>query len=102
MNEYIEVGHMTPITLGDNSPIYYYMPHQGVFNENNKTTRLRVVFDASSQSDSGFSLNHLQYTGPTIQDDVISILMRFRQHPIVLCADIVKMFRQIRVDPAQR
>lgn len=67
-----------------------------------KTTRLKVVFDASSQSDSGFSLNHLKYTGSTMQDDVISILMRFRQHPIVLCADIVKMFRQIRVDPAQR
>jgi len=36
--------------------------------------------------------------GPLVQQDLISILMRFRTF---ITADIVKMFRQILVDPSQ-
>ncbi|CAI6345782.1 unnamed protein product [Macrosiphum euphorbiae] len=35
--------------------------------------------------------------GPTIQDDLRRILMRFRIHQVVLTADIEKMYRQINV-----
>ena len=37
--------------------------------------------------------------GPKIQEDLISIILRFRVNQIVLTLDIAKMFRQIKVDP---
>lgn len=32
--------------------------------------------------------------GPTIQDDLFTLLLRFREHTYVLVADIEKMYRQ--------
>ncbi|GBP43611.1 hypothetical protein EVAR_32177_1 [Eumeta japonica] len=39
--------------------------------------------------------------GPTVQDDLLSILLRFRQHKYVLSADVEKMYQQI-VHPDDR
>lgn len=35
--------------------------------------------------------------GPAVQEDLFTILLRFRKHQYVLTADIEKMFRQIAV-----
>lgn len=37
--------------------------------------------------------------GPTIQDSVISLLMRFRKHIVAITADLTKFYRQINVAP---
>ncbi|XP_030762680.1 uncharacterized protein LOC115887408 [Sitophilus oryzae] len=97
MNEYIQLGHMREISKIDEHSNSGFLPHHAVVNENNPTTKLRVVFDGSAQTDNGTSFNSLQLVGPTIQDNLFSILLRFRQGPIVICADIVKMYRQIEI-----
>lgn len=51
---------------------------------------------------SGVSFNDLQMVGPTIQSDLLLILLRFRQHKYVLSADVEKMYRQIVVHPCDR
>lgn len=100
MQEYLDLGHMSPVSSFE-SPCYF-MPHHGVFREHSTTTKLRVVFDASAASTSGKSLNDLQLVGPPIQGDLISILLRFRQHKFVVCADVEKMFRNCMVAEDQR
>lgn len=60
----------------------YFLPHHGVFKEHSTTTKLRVVFDASAKSSTGKSLNDIQFTGPSLQNDIFSILLRFRQFKI--------------------
>ncbi|CAH2017105.1 unnamed protein product [Acanthoscelides obtectus] len=102
IEEYHNLGHMVKVPSSQVLTSSYFLPHHAVVNENNKTTRLRVVFDASSRSDTGYSLNDLQYVGPTIQDSLFSILLRFRQGHIAVGADLVKMFRQIRIHESQR
>ncbi|XP_072946527.1 uncharacterized protein [Epargyreus clarus] len=108
MLEYEKLGHMTENT----APIHnscnhvnscsYFLPHHGVFRESSSTTKLRTVFDASAITTSGLSLNDIQMVGPTIQDDLLSILLRFRQHKIVISGDIEKMYRSIDINPIQR
>lgn len=78
----------------------YYLPHHCVFRNENSTTKIHVVFDASATTDNGVSLNDIQMVGPTLQDDLFTILVRFRAH-IYVIADIEKMFRQILVNPKQ-
>ncbi|KAJ8980871.1 hypothetical protein NQ317_001335, partial [Molorchus minor] len=94
MEEYKSMGHMSlvPPSARDER-VEYFLPHHGVLNENSLTTKLRVVFNGSFSTDTGVSINDLQYNGPTIQDDLMSILLRFREYNIVVCADISKMYR---------
>lgn len=106
IHEYINLGHMKNIT--DFDPFnasrnnFYFMPHHSVLKETSLTTRLRVVFDCSAATSSGFSLNDLQMAGPTLQDDLLAILLRFRMHTYVVSADIEKMYRQILVHEDQQ
>ncbi|XP_052754692.1 uncharacterized protein LOC128201521 [Galleria mellonella] len=98
--EYKELGHLDEIS--DHEKLGYYLPHHAVIRESSSTTKLRVVFDASSKTSSGKSLNDIQYVGPVVQNDLLSILIRYRQHKFVITGDIEKMYRQILVDPNQR
>ncbi|XP_062704274.1 uncharacterized protein LOC115255965 [Aedes albopictus] len=75
MSEYRSLGHMEEAT--------------------SSTTKIRVVFDASARTTTGVALNDIVCVGPTVQSDLQSIILRFCSHPIVLTADIPKMYRQI-------
>lgn len=103
MNEYLVLGHMLEIQENPlDKRTAYYSPHHPVIKETSLTTKLRVVFDGSPKTSNGVSLNDLQYVGPVVQDDLLSILLRFRQHLYVITADIEKMYRQISLVAADR
>lgn len=65
-------------------------------------TKLRVVFDASMKSSNNISFNDLQLIGPVVQNDLLSILLRFRQYKYVLCGDIKMMYRQVLLENEHR
>jgi hypothetical protein len=105
MDEYLSLGHMQLVPGGDNSydntskKLICFLPHHAVFKESSTTTKTRVVFDASAKGTTGVSLNDILMFGPTIQQDLLSIILRFRMHRYVMTANISKMYRQIRVHP---
>ncbi|KAK9694646.1 hypothetical protein QE152_g33391 [Popillia japonica] len=78
---------------------HYYLPHLCVIKESSISTKLRVVFNGSSKSSNGISLNDKLCIGPTVQQSLASIVTRFRTHKYVMTADITKMYRQILVHP---
>lgn len=95
MDEYLELGHMEHVLPSENEIIkHVYLPHHAVIKESSTSTRLRVVFDASQMTSTGHCLNDVLMTGPRLQDDLASILMRWRTHKIALSADVNKMYRQ--------
>ncbi|GFX39774.1 DUF1758 domain-containing protein [Trichonephila clavipes] len=102
MNEYELLGHMEEIKNETLDKINYYIPHHSVYKPEKTSTLLRVVFDASAKTTSGFSLNSILLNGGIIQQDLFSIVSRFRKHEYAFSADIKKMYRQILVDPNQR
>lgn len=102
LDEYLALGHMSENTTPHNDSISYFMPHHGVLREDSSTTKLRTVFDCSAVTSTGKSLNDIQHIGPTVQDDLLSILIRFRQYKFVVTSDIEKMFRQAYVNNTQR
>jgi hypothetical protein len=105
MREYSDLNHMSPCSIDNvlncKGPVYY-IPHHFVLKSDSTTTKFRVVFDGSASSSNGISLNSSMLIGPTIQDSIVDILMRFRVHPITFTADIAKMYRQIEVDDKDR
>jgi Putative peptidase (DUF1758) len=78
MREYLDLGHMSPIPYNEQTEDAgktYYLPHHFVIKNDSTTTKLRVVFDGSAKSSSGVSLNDCLMVGPTIQDDLLSLLL---------------------------
>jgi len=94
MREYQELGHMHKLQKPTNNKIAHYMPHHCII-RNSTTTKLKVVFDASSS----ISLNDTLMIGLVLQQDGVSILLRFRVY--VLTGDLEKMYRQIRINEEQ-
>ncbi|XP_055524492.1 uncharacterized protein LOC129718097 [Wyeomyia smithii] len=100
IEEYLRLGHMREVTDDDESTApQYYIPHHYVLRPDSSTTKLRVVFDASCTTSSGISLNDSLLIGPTVQDDLLAIVLRFRLHRYAVVADIEKMYRMVRVQP---
>ncbi|XP_075158336.1 uncharacterized protein LOC142231584 [Haematobia irritans] len=103
LEEYISLNHMAPINFSPEieSPESYYLPHHAVIRPESKTTRVRVVFNASAPTSNGISLNDLLYSGPVLQNELIVLILKWRFFEYVFNGDITKMYRQILVNPKQ-
>ena len=80
---------------------FKYLPHQTVKRDDHSSTRLRVVFDASSKI-LGPSLNDTLYKGPCLTPLLFDVLLRFRFNPTGIVADIEKAYLQISVADSHR
>lgn len=98
MEEYLQLGFIEKIPETEEKNINaVYIPHHPVIRNDKDTTKVRVVYDASCKYENGLSLNDTLMTGPTLQPELRQLLMRWRQHPICIAADIVKMYCQVKV-----
>ena len=79
----------------------HYLPHHAIVQEDKKTTKLRIVYDASAKTNSP-SLNDCLYTGPKFGQNIMDIIIRFRVHRVALTGDIEKAFLMISVTPQDR
>ncbi|XP_037820796.1 uncharacterized protein LOC119609875 [Lucilia sericata] len=100
IEEYSILGHMIKISNDNDTPnSSYYLPHHSVLKPESTTTKLRVVFNASSATSTGLSLNDVILPGPVLQQDLTVLITRWRLFKYVFNADIEKMYRQILVNP---
>lgn len=100
--EYEKLNHLNTLGPCQQFPDVNLLPHFFVENANSSTTPLRVVFDASAKTASGYSLNDLLMVGPALQPDLFTHLLSLRAHPIAMVADVSKMYRQIEVAEEDR
>ncbi|XP_059226988.1 uncharacterized protein LOC131998556 [Stomoxys calcitrans] len=100
--EYLELGHIRKITAQEITKTpNYYLPHHAVIKPDRLTTKLRVVFNASSPSSNRRSLNDNLFAGPILQQDLVLQILKWRFFKYVFNADVTKMYRQILLDPSQ-
>ena len=78
----------------------WYLPHHPVLNPN-KPEKVSQVCNAALKY-KGVALNDLLMTGPDLLNNLIGVLMRFRQGRIALSADIEPMFLQVEVPEAEQ
>jgi hypothetical protein len=103
MQDYESAGHMEEVQPPpDNNTVCYYLPHHPVFKSTSTTTKTRVVFDGSAKTTPGVALNDILQTGPTIQEDLYSLVLRFQTYATCFTADIEQMYRQITMHPKDR
>lgn len=100
MQEYIALGHMTEIPKQqqkDRSGWCYYIPYLSVIRQDAVTTKLRNVFNASSKTDNGISLNGQISAGPSLLTKIFDVILRVRQFSYFYSCDCKQMYRQILV-----
>lgn len=97
MQEYINLKHIETVNENEPSDRAVYLPHHAVVREDKDTTKVRVVYNASQEGENGVSLNEQLLIGPSLQQELRDTLLRWRMHKTCFIADIIKMYRQIRV-----
>ena len=99
INQYIQDGYAEEV-IDDSSEVeknVRYLAHHAIFCEDNSSTKTRIVFDASAHDTDEASLNDCVLPGPALQPNLVSVLLRFRSHPIGIMADVKKTFLQIKL-----
>ena len=99
MEEYIQLGHARKLTEDEIAKMpagrTWFLPHHPVINPR-IPDKCRLVFDAAA-SFQGVSLNSKLLRGEVDLVNLVGVLLRFRERRVALCADIIKMFHQVRV-----
>ena len=75
----------------------WYLPQHPVINPN-KPGKIRRVLNGAAKFH-GSSLNKAVFVGPDLLQNLLAVLMRFRQHQHAVSADIEGMFLQVGVLP---
>ena len=98
IDAYIAEGHARKLTTPEAAvpnERRWFLPHHAVTNPN-KPGKVRVVFDAAAAYQ-GASLNEKLLTGPDLLQSLPGVLLRFREGPVAVAADIKQMYHQIEI-----
>ena len=105
LQEYITMGHaqlVTPAEMQVKVCNSFYLPMHAVIKQSSTSTKLRIVFDASSRTSTGVSLNDVLAPGPTLHPNLDHILMRFMSYLVALSGDVAKMYREVALSSEDR
>ena len=81
----------------------HYLPHHCVVRKDKVITKLLVVYDGSATTETrDYSLNDCFFTGPNLIPQIFDLLVKFRQNPVGLVADIEKAFLMIGINEEDR
>lgn len=74
----------------------FYLPHHEVHKADSRSTPMRIVFNSSAPY-MGCSLNEFLAKGPDCLNNILGVLMRFRQGFVGLMGDIRKMYNSVQI-----
>lgn len=97
IDEYKQLKHMEEVPKKEINKKSVYLPHFAVVRQDKETTKTRIVFDASCKGSNGVALNDELLPGPVLQEDLRSLIMRWRVHAVCFVSDIEKMYRMIDI-----
>jgi len=101
--EQLEKGIIGKVDYNEDAKLIHYLPHHPVVTPHKNSTKVRIVFDASSKAKKGLnSLNDFLYRGPLLLPVLCGILLRFRLMNIAIVADIDIAFLQIQLKESER
>ena len=78
----------------------WYIPHHGVY-QPAKPGKIMVVFECSTEY-LGYALNKQLIPGPDLTNQIIGVLIRFREEQVAFEGDTEAMFYQVWIPECQR
>ena len=74
----------------------FFLPHHEIVKAGSSSTPLCIVFN-SRATYLGSSLNSFLFQGPDFLNNLVGVLLRFRQGYIGFVADIKKMYNSVKI-----
>ena len=74
----------------------FFIPHHEVLKPDSKSTPFRIVFNTSANFH-GYILNEYYAKGPQMINNLLGILLRFREERFAMVGDIRKMYHSIKL-----
>lgn len=74
----------------------HYISHHGVEKKESESTPLRIVFNSSSKFE-GHILNDYWMKGADLLNNLLGVILRFRENKIAIQGDISKMYHSIQI-----
>ncbi|XP_054706547.1 uncharacterized protein LOC129216358 [Uloborus diversus] len=103
IEDYLRQKIIEPVINPDEEDeVKFYLPHREIIRKDRETSKLRIVFDASSHDSNCLSLNDCLHIGPNLYSEIFDILLRFRFHPIAYTTDMKQAFLQISLNEEDR
>ena len=99
MEEIIAKGCTRKSTMTATSGKTWYLLHHSVYHPN-KPCKIRVVFNLSAEY-KGTCLNKELHQGPDLTNQIIGVLMLFREEHVGVMGDIKAMFHQVKIPDTQ-
>ena len=101
INGYVSSGYARRVPCNEQDAVkettVWYLPHHPVFHPQ-KPEKVRVVFDCAAKF-KGTSLNDQLLQGPDLTNGLLGVIIRFRQEPVAMVANVEGMFHQVWVAP---
>ena len=72
----------------------HYISHHEVLKPDSKSTPVRIVFNSSAKY-MGHVLNEYWAKGPDLLNNILAVLLRFREHEVAFIGDIKKMYHTV-------
>ena len=98
MGQYIDDGYAQRIEPDSTAERQWFLPYRGVLTKSYSTKRMRIAFDSAAEFQAK-SLNKALLSRPAMQKKLPSVILKFRQIELAICADISAMFSRIRLEP---
>ncbi|KAK3739937.1 hypothetical protein QZH41_015978, partial [Actinostola sp. cb2023] len=98
IDDYVNKGYakkLSPKEASMPTSKQWFLPHHPVLNAN-KPGKVRIVMDAAAKHD-GVSLNDKLLIGPDLLNNLVGVLLRFREERVGVSADIEAMFHQCSI-----
>ncbi len=98
IKDQIQRGIVEPVeeSSGEFCNKTHYLPHYAIIRRDKETTKIRVVYDASAQSDEP-SLNDFLHAGSKCDHRILDNSLRFCVHRVAVTADIEKAFLVVAI-----
>lgn len=95
IEEYIVKGWARPLSEEelnqDTKPVYYH-PHHGVYRSDKRSKPIRVFFDPACKYQ-GVSLNSFLCKRPCLIGNLLGVIIRFREDPVVFAGTFFCIYR---------
>ena len=81
----------------------FYLPYFAVLRPDKATSKVRIVMNGKAKfGPQQISLNDCVSKGPKIINNLLEVLLRFRQYPVAISCDIQEMFLRVFMPPEDR
>lgn len=79
----------------------HYISHHEVMKPDSKSTPVRIVFNSSANF-MGHTLNEYWAKGPDLLNNLLGVLIRFRENEVALMGDVKKMYHSVKVGNVEK